>query len=377
LLPWPTGVLFYALSVAALSGHGAWRDRRRGARAAQAATLEATALPAISIILPVKGLSFGFERALVALLELDYPDYEIIVGIAEADDPSLEPLRRLQRDHPSGRRLRIVLGEEPRTKNPKLNNLFRPVEAARHGVLAMTDATALVPKDWLRKLIAHLTPETGLVSSLSPAVEPQNTWSAWDAAIVNGYTMRLLAAGDRLGAIAPMGKALLLRRQDLDKIGGVAAMDAGFCEDSALAQAIRKLGLKTVLIDAGTTNPLGPKSFSEVWQRHLRWFNCRRHHAFPVFLIEPWLGFLPLAAGGAFALWFAFGWPAWLTFLCHVPLFAAGEYWLARAERRPTDKWLLVGCLLREALHQIIWCFAFAARRIDWRGSGMVIRRRR
>ena len=70
--------------------------------------------------------------------------------------------------------------------------------------------------------------------------------------------------------------------------------------------------------------------------------------------IQSLASILPLAAGGAFALWFAFGWPAWLTFLCHVPLFAAGEYWLAQAERRPTDKWLLVGCLLREALHQII-----------------------
>ncbi|MBK7090174.1 MAG: hypothetical protein IPH59_00380 [bacterium] len=57
-------------------------------------------LPAISILKPLKGLDDQLEENLRSFFKLDYPNYEIIFGVADSDDPAVSVVRRLQAEFP-------------------------------------------------------------------------------------------------------------------------------------------------------------------------------------------------------------------------------------------------------------------------------------
>ena len=54
--------------------------------------------PSVTIYKPLKGIDEGLEENLRQLLRsLDYPVYQLIFGVAEADDPAIAVVHRLQR----------------------------------------------------------------------------------------------------------------------------------------------------------------------------------------------------------------------------------------------------------------------------------------
>jgi len=90
-------------------------------------------LPPVSILKPVRGRDPHFLEAIRSHALLDYPEYEILFGFREADDPALEDIRRLMAEFPR-RTIRLVRGGYD-TANGKVGILMRLAEEARHAVL--------------------------------------------------------------------------------------------------------------------------------------------------------------------------------------------------------------------------------------------------
>ena len=81
---------------------------------------------------------------------LDYPKYEIVFAVGEADDPIIQAL---QRDFPETQ-IRLIIGVEQLGACRKTNNLCRLAKEARYELLVMNDSDVRVVKDYLRAVTA-------------------------------------------------------------------------------------------------------------------------------------------------------------------------------------------------------------------------------
>src|SRR4051812_9846633 len=56
--------------------------------------------PPVTILKPLKGMDEGLEANLRSFFQLDYPVFQLIFGVADADDPAIEIVQKLRREFP-------------------------------------------------------------------------------------------------------------------------------------------------------------------------------------------------------------------------------------------------------------------------------------
>src|SRR5580698_4755022 len=79
-------------------------------------------LPPVSILKPLKGTDPEIYQSFRSHCLQDYPEYEIIFGVGEADDPAVASVEQLQREFP-GAKIRLVICPRVLGANRKLSNL--------------------------------------------------------------------------------------------------------------------------------------------------------------------------------------------------------------------------------------------------------------
>src|SRR5258708_10403914 len=89
--------------------------------------------PPVSILKPVRGVDEDAYANFASFCRLDYPSYEILFAVADADDPVLPLLEKLRLEFP-GSNLRALTQIPQLGANRKLNNLAKLAGEARHDV---------------------------------------------------------------------------------------------------------------------------------------------------------------------------------------------------------------------------------------------------
>ncbi|MGH6936537.1 MAG: glycosyltransferase, partial [Methylocella sp.] len=267
--------------------------------------------PPISAIIPIKLLDPGFETAQASIFAQDYPAYEVLIGAAEKESPALDAARRIAASHPevSCRFLRSV---GTAAISPKLNTLAAPLAAANHDLVFTKDSNITLDPGTMAALVQNLTQGVGLVVSVPVAVRASNFAGRIEATLINGHA-RLLLTASVLGLGFGVGKAMLFRRGDLAKAGGIAAISDTLAEDTAISTVLARQGLKTVFSHRTAAQETGARTFREIYQRQLRWSIVRRRHERVTFPLEPLASPLPVALGGALAAPLV-SCPVWLGF---------------------------------------------------------------
>jgi hypothetical protein len=120
-------------------------------------------LPGISVLKPLCGVDEGLAESLAAFAALDYPRYEVVLGVRDRRDAAWPVAEAAVAQWPGRFRLVIQRGEPG--LNPKVNQLLGMAEAARHDVLVVSDSNVRVPPGYLRDVAARLRDErVGLVT---------------------------------------------------------------------------------------------------------------------------------------------------------------------------------------------------------------------
>src|ERR1044071_2128108 len=91
--------------------------------------------PAVSILKPLCGLDDELEENLESFPRLDYPGYEVLLGVRNRKDAAYPLARAMAARHP--RRMRVVIQRGEPGLNPKVNQLITLAAAARHDVLVV------------------------------------------------------------------------------------------------------------------------------------------------------------------------------------------------------------------------------------------------
>jgi len=319
--------------------------------------------PHVTLLRPVCGVDPFDAETLESTFVQDYPSYDILFCAQDPADPVVPLLRRLMARYPQVP-AQLLIGNDPVTANPKLNNLWKGWQAAQSDWICMTDANLLMPRDYLSTVVAAWGPGTGLVSSPPVGIRPQGWGGHLECAILNANQARLQYAADSLGEGYTQGKTMFLNRPLLDRAGGFIALGDLLAEDAAATRLIRSLGLHVTLTPLPFCQPVGRRSLGQVWKRQLRWSRVRRDGFPGLFGLEILNG----AAVPALLALLAAGPDAALAYLA---IWYLAEILLIRRAGWPGG-WRDMAVLpLRDLMMPALWVATFARRGFDWRGTEM------
>lgn len=319
--------------------------------------------PHISCLLPVSAEEHAFARCFESLRRQDYPSFDFIACSDREDSPGLLAAKRL-----AGDETQFAVARERLFPNPKINNLQAAIDQASGPLILIKDSSIETPPGALAEMARRLGEGVGLVCALPVACRPASP-AAWvELANMNGRDAPFTAAAVALGMTVGYGKIMLLRKDDLMQIGGLARIGFCFGDDHALALALEEIGLRTVYVEHPVFQPLGQRSWSSVIERQVRWMVIRRDQAPLAFWSEPLLTsplYLAVAALAAPVL----GWSAGLCALAAFGL-RMGAEGAAMAALGWMQGWRYVpAALLRDAAAWLIWLRALRAREIQWAGQ--------
>src|SRR5438309_11929108 len=123
----------------------------------------AKSLPPVSILKPLKGTDPEMYESLRSHCLQDYPEYEIIFGVKDTNDPATQIVARLKAEFPQ-RFVRLAVCPENLGANTKVSNLAQMLPGARYEFLIVNDSDIRVEPDYLRRVISPLSdPKVGMV----------------------------------------------------------------------------------------------------------------------------------------------------------------------------------------------------------------------
>lgn len=328
--------------------------------------------PQVSVVIPVRGVETFSDETITRAFALDYPFFELIFCMQDADDPVGPRIRRAIAAHPQIN-ARLLTGDDAISENPKLNNCVKGWEAARHPWVVLADSNVLMPPDYLQQLFAGWRPDTGLVCSTPIGSRPQNFWAEVECAFLNTLQARWQYTGESLGMGYAQGKSMLWYKPLLETEGGIRALSAEIAEDAAATKLVRRTGRHVHLADSPFEQPLGARRFREIWSRQIRWARLRRV-TFPLlYAPEVFIGGLMPALAAAVAAGSAGYNPAGAGALMlaanYLPevMLAANKGWHV-SWTQP------IAMLVRDLLQPASWLRGWLPGEILWHGQSMNIR---
>ncbi|HVC51317.1 MAG TPA: bacteriohopanetetrol glucosamine biosynthesis glycosyltransferase HpnI [Stellaceae bacterium] len=322
--------------------------------------------PPVTVLKPLHGAEPGLRENLLSFVDQDYPALQVVFGVRNPADEAVPTVQTVIRSRP-GRDLALVVDPRAGGSNLKVANLENMLPTARYDILVMADADMRVEPGYLAAVTAPLhAPGIGLVTCLYKGVPTGGFWSELGALHINYGFLPSALVGEVLGAGGGcFGATIALRRDVLDRIGGFASLRDELADDHRAGDAVRELGLKTVLSPYLVENRVTEPSFAGLWRHELRWARTVRAMA-------P-LGFAGSAITHSVAI-------AALVMIvsrfsaaaCWLVLVACGLRWAtALAAGRllglPIRRlWLLP---LRDALSFAVFVGSFCGRSVQWRGQ--------
>jgi ceramide glucosyltransferase len=300
----------------------------------------------------------------------EYPSYEILFGISDANDPAAALVENLQREFP-GRSIRLVLCERDLGANGKISSLIQLAAAAKFDILLVNDSDIRVAPDYLRTVVAELlAPNTGLVTCLYRGVPGKTLASRFESlGISTDFVPGVLAAKQIEGGLHfGLGSTLAFRRADLEAIGGFEAIVEYLADDYELGKRIAERGLQVVLSKSVVKTFLPAYGLSGFLSHQLRWartIRASRPAGYAGLLLTytlPWAALCLLLARGA--TW------AWALFATALLLRIATAWASAVAVLKDKEAmrwfWLLP---LRDFLAPFVWIAGMFGSKIVWRGQ--------
>jgi ceramide glucosyltransferase len=329
-----------------------------------------TPRPPVTLIRPICGLENNLERCLASSFQLDWPTYEILFCVARADDPAASLARRLMAEHPDIAST-LLVGEDPFSANPKLNNVVKGWRSARHDWIVMTDSNVLMPSDTIERMIARWDERTGLVCSPPAGTEPENAGALLESAWLDSFQARWQLFADACGFGFAQGKSMLFNRHVMTQLGGFERLGDEVAEDAAATLLIRNAGLKVRIVHEPFPQPLGPRDIKAVWKRQLRWARLRRA-SFPLYFLPEILtgAALPLAAMIALA---ATGALPLIAPIAYLAAWYGAEVLLARSYGWPSGWRIVPAMLARDLLLPGLFVAAWFGSGFEWRGNAMTV----
>ena len=227
---------------------------------------EHTALPPVTIIVPVFNEGAVIGSALKSLLALDYPEFEVLVVDDGSTDGTFAIASRMQGNYGN-----VVVRAVTKPNGGKASALNAGIALARHAFLVCMDGDSRLTRDTLRCAMRHFAdPRIGAVAGNVKVVNRNNVWTLLQALeYIEGLNMARRAQGFlRVVNIIP-GPIGVFRRDVLLRVGGYDTDT--FAEDADLTLKILTAGWHIAYEERAIAWTEAPESFLELVKQRYRW----------------------------------------------------------------------------------------------------------
>ncbi|MBI5419985.1 MAG: glycosyltransferase, partial [Deltaproteobacteria bacterium] len=351
-----------SLSACFLQLYCTWRSVKRARRNSDPAYFT----PPISILKPLKGVDDRLLDNLAGFCRLDYPKYEIIFCLHSPSDPALRVVNKVRELFPD-REISVAIGDFRAGLNPKVNNMIPGYEKTRYPFVLISDSNVSVRPGYLKEAISHFRdPRVGLVNHLVRGVGGRSAGARLDNGHLNTFILGSVCLLDRMfGIPCVVGKSMLMRKQDLDALGGLHAVKDFLAEDYTLGAMFKRAGGKVVISGQAVDAVTVYRGVRQFLSRHARWNRMRFSIAGPAYLMEIlsnplFLAFLlvGISAGSREGIL-----AAGLATACKLAMDAAMNVLLGS---RLGIRGVALGPV-RDLLAAGLWFSAFYSRTVEWR----------
>jgi len=204
--------------------------------------------PRVSIIVPARDEEGAIESALRSLVQLDWPNYEVIAIDDRSTDRTSQIMEHVAREHDTQHRLKIIRIEDlPEGWLGKPHAMWTAAKQATGDYLLFTDADIVFHPEALRRAMAYALQSKADHLVVFPT---HIDWSVSKKIILAGFNM-LFVFGHRPWKTADpksrdhigVGAFNLVKRTAYEKIGTFEALKMEIIEDMRLGKLVKDNGL--------------------------------------------------------------------------------------------------------------------------------------
>jgi len=230
----------------------------------------------VSILKPLKGLDDGLFDNLESFCNLDYPQYELIFALQNRNDPAYKVATKIKDKYPL-RDITIAVEHCTEGLNPKVNNLIPAYSRTKYDLILISDSNVRVEKDYLAEISRHMDdPSVGLVSNMIRGVSGRSLGAFMENLHLNSFIVGSVCFLDKyLKMPCVVGKSMLMRKAELEAIGGFRSVKDYLAEDYIIGERIHRLGKKVVLSSHLINNVNEYWGIKRFINRHTRWGKLR------------------------------------------------------------------------------------------------------
>jgi ceramide glucosyltransferase len=332
----------------------------------------------VSILKPLRGSDPHIYECFRSHCLQDYPEYEIIFGVDDPQDPVISDVERLQREFPHIV-MHLVVCSRRLGPNTKVSNLIQMERVARHPHLLVNDSDIHVPQDYLRRVMEQFRqPRVGLVTCLYRGIAGQTLGSRLEALGISSEFMGGVLSARQIegGLHFALGSTLAVSRQALADIGGFAGMLDYLADDFELGYRVARAGYEVALADLVVETYLPDYTFGAFLEHQLRWGRSTRDsrrwgYIGLIFTFGlAWSILAVILSRGAAWAWALLGSALFLRLTSSLVV-GVGVVHDSQIVR---DLWLVP---LRELISLAVWTASFFGHTVTWRGKKFLVRNKR
>jgi ceramide glucosyltransferase len=327
--------------------------------------------PALSLLKPVCGMEPGLYENLRSFCDQDYPEYQVVFGVRDPNDPAVPVIRRLIQEFPKCD-LSLTVDETVIGANLKVSNLANMYRAVKHDLVIVADSDMRVGRDYLKAIAAPFADtQVGAATCLYKGVPINGLASRLGAMFINEcFAPSVLVALSLQKLRFCFGATMALRRTVLEKMGGFAALADQLADDHMLGKYTTEQGLQVVLPVYVVENRVWEPNFKALFLHELRWARTMRAmepagYAFsfvtyPVAVSLVFILISPTLTG--------------LTLVAISVIMRLLLHWAVHASFRipgPTQAWLAP---FRDLLSFVVWAVSLFGRSVKWREHDFSVR---
>ena len=234
--------------------------------------------PCATIFAPCRGVDQEMLENLDALLQQDYPEYEIVFIVDDEKDKAAELIESAWRE--GKRQVKLVVAAKATDSSQKVTNLREGVEYADDAskVFVFVDSDARPSKGWLRSLVSPLQDETvGATTGYRWFISRRPTLASemrnmWNASIAS-------ALGSNRKTNFCWGGSMAIRRDVFEKLAVREKWRGTLSDDFTITRIVHDAGLDIHFVPGALTPSVEDCTLHELLEFTTRQMKITRVYA--------------------------------------------------------------------------------------------------
>ncbi|BDA74929.1 glycosyl transferase family 2 [Rivularia sp. IAM M-261] len=319
----------------------------------------------VSILVSVKGIDEKSWDNWFSLCNQNYPDYEVLFGVTDKDDPAIVILEKLVKIFPD--RVKYYSDLVPLGVNLKDSNLSYLLEKSQHEILIFADGDIKVSPEYIRFLTAPLkNHQVGAVTCAYILRSPNSLIAALASfgRCFDFLPSVLIARAIDFGLRFAIGVTIATSKSTLLESGSLHTSRIG--SDYNLGKRIALAGYQIYLSPYVLDWNPGSEGIGQLYARELRWARTIRYNRGSIYY-----GMI-FCYGTVFCLPLLIlsGFTSWAVAICLTVILVRYAQVLVSIFCMKSPKLLLWlwALPLRDLLSLVIWVIGCFGKRIYWSG---------